>query len=435
MSAAPARIDPREEARAKPEPRGWCPGALRPMESGDGLIVRLRPRCGAFTLAALRVIAGLARRFGNGQIDLTRRANLQLRGLREEDLPALWEALAAADLLDDSAEAESVRNVMVGALGGVDPSEILDPRPIARALEARLIGDPQLWQLPGKFGFSVDGGGAFSIAHERADIRLCAIVQDGSPLIAIGLDRRDGVDWAGVTAPEEAADMAAETARLYLEMLGGAQGRLRERPAADYSRLRDALARRLPALQNAPDIVAPSRALGCLSDGGDAFAFAMAAPFGRIEAEALQRFTDAAEKLAVPEIRLSPWRTLYIPLPDPAAADALAGIAAETGCILDANDPLLAIDACTGAPGCRQGYIDTRQIARDLAPHLQRLGIGSCHVSGCAKGCARSAPAELVVVGTDDGCGLNRYATADAPPRAVVPRSGLSRLPQLLETL
>ena len=23
--------------------KGWCPGALRPMQSGDGLVVRVRP--------------------------------------------------------------------------------------------------------------------------------------------------------------------------------------------------------------------------------------------------------------------------------------------------------------------------------------------------------------------------------------------------------
>ncbi len=61
--------------------RGWCPGALRPMESGDGLIVRLRPRCGTLRAADVRAIADIAARYGNGLIDLTRRANIQMRGL------------------------------------------------------------------------------------------------------------------------------------------------------------------------------------------------------------------------------------------------------------------------------------------------------------------------------------------------------------------
>ena len=37
--------------------KGWCPGALRPMESGDGLLLRIRPRLGTLRVAALSTIA------------------------------------------------------------------------------------------------------------------------------------------------------------------------------------------------------------------------------------------------------------------------------------------------------------------------------------------------------------------------------------------
>ena len=98
--------------------KGWCPGILRPMPSGDGLIVRVRPRCGAFSLETAERLADLAGRLGNGHIDLTRRANLQLRGLTEERMPELQEALADLGLLDLDAETEAVRNVMVAPLAG-----------------------------------------------------------------------------------------------------------------------------------------------------------------------------------------------------------------------------------------------------------------------------------------------------------------------------
>src|SRR3984885_7927990 len=75
------------------EVKGWCPGALRPMQSGDGLIVRVRPKSGMFDLAAFVALTEAAARFGNGQIDLTRRANLQIRGVRETSLPALHESI------------------------------------------------------------------------------------------------------------------------------------------------------------------------------------------------------------------------------------------------------------------------------------------------------------------------------------------------------
>ncbi len=55
--------------------KGWCPGALRPMESGDGLVVRIRPRLAELAPYQMRGIAAAALRHGNGVIELTARAN------------------------------------------------------------------------------------------------------------------------------------------------------------------------------------------------------------------------------------------------------------------------------------------------------------------------------------------------------------------------
>ena len=61
--------------------KGWCPGALRPMASGDGLVVRIRPHGGRLSAAQAAGIAAAALAHGNGEIDLSARANLQLRGI------------------------------------------------------------------------------------------------------------------------------------------------------------------------------------------------------------------------------------------------------------------------------------------------------------------------------------------------------------------
>ena len=67
-----------------PVVQGWCPGAHRPMMSGDGLVVRVRPRLARLSAAQTLGLCDLALRFGNGTIDLTNRANLQLRGVAED---------------------------------------------------------------------------------------------------------------------------------------------------------------------------------------------------------------------------------------------------------------------------------------------------------------------------------------------------------------
>ena len=84
----------------RPAPKGWCPSSLRPMESGDGYIVRIKPAFGRVTRAQLEKIAHLADQFGNGIIELTNRANLQLRGVSMVDHPALIDALVLAGLVD-----------------------------------------------------------------------------------------------------------------------------------------------------------------------------------------------------------------------------------------------------------------------------------------------------------------------------------------------
>jgi precorrin-3B synthase len=89
----------------------------------------------------------------------------------------------------------------------------------------------------------------------------------------------------------------------------------------------------------------------------------------------------------------------------------------EFGLIVDENDPLLRIDACPGAPACRSASVDTRRTARRLAA----AGFaGTLHVSGCAKGCARSTPADLTLVGEGGRYGVVRSGTArDAIGRTI----------------
>jgi precorrin-3B synthase len=300
--------------------KGWCPGGVRPMPSGDGLLVRVRPWCGAFTLDQAKGLADIAATLGNGHIDLTRRANLQIRGLNEENLPALHAALDRLGLL----EGETARNVMV------DPLARPEVRELALALGRAL---PE--GLPPKFGCLVDGGGPLSISGERADIAF-SVTPEG---IAV---RVDG-EWRGTNVPQPG--------RRRLGRLGRFTG--------------------------------------------------LAVPFGRLEAAQLHVLVDACAAAGGSEIRLSPWRALYV--------DAAVDV---PGFIFDENDPLLRIEACPGAPACASATVDTRAEARRLA----KMDLpGTIHVSGCVKGCARSAPADLTLVGREGRFGVVRNGTARDP--------------------
>ena len=81
--------------------RGWCPSTLKPMETGDGWLVRLHPPGARLTPAQLRRIAALAARHGNGLIEISARGNMQLRGVTAESHPALVATLLAERLVDE----------------------------------------------------------------------------------------------------------------------------------------------------------------------------------------------------------------------------------------------------------------------------------------------------------------------------------------------
>ena len=329
------------------EIKGWCPGALRPMGSGDGLLVRVRPWCGAFTLEQAAGLADIASRLGNGHIDLTRRANLQIRGLREDGMSELHEALDRLGLLDPDARTEAARNIMVGPLAG----------PEVRALAAELSQVLPL-DVPPKFGWLVDGA-PFTIVGERADIALC--------LTDAGVAVRRGDRWLGVTSRAQAIAIAQGATPIFAP------------------------------LDEVP--VAGPRPAG------------IAAPFGRLEAGQLRDLVALAAKAGATEMRLSPWRALYF--------DADVAGAASLGLIVDPDDPLLRISACPGAPACRSSSVDTRRDAMRLAA---RGFAGTVHVSGCAKGCARSAPADLVLIGDNGRYGVVHNGTArDKAERTVAP--------------
>ena len=377
------------------EVKGWCPGVLQPMQSGDGMIARVRPWGGAIGLAEAKALADAAERFGNGHIDLTRRANLQLRGLDEAGLGGLQDVVSSLGLVDRDARIEAVRNIMVAPLAGIDPREALDVRPLARALEKGLAEDEALHDLPSKFGFLVDGGGHVSIAGERADVALSA----SGRTVALGLDTRAGTRWIGCASPGDVAKVALSAARAFLDIRVG-QRRLRDLGEEELARLCAVLDPMLHAVDG--DIrIASQRPLGVLSCGDDRFAVGVAAAFGRLEAPQFQRFVAAASEAGATDIRPSPWRSLYVEARDDVAARRLVEAARDIGLIVDEADPVLRIDACPGAPACRSSSVDTRRDARRLAALAFK---GSLHVSGCAKGCARTAPADLVLVGE-----LGRY--------------------------
>ena len=380
------------------QPKGWCPGALRPMLSGDGYLMRLRITGGVVRASAARAIAHGAQTHGNGLMDLSARANLQLRGVQEDSLSALVGALQSHGLIDDDAQAEAVRNVMASPLAGLAPDAAFDISPHIRALEQRLASDVALRALPSKFGFIIDDGGGLSLSGVGADIRFVALQGDASPRFIVSLA---GSDDAAVIEAARLPDIAARLALAFMNESRKCDSFPRRMAALVAARGAASLWRAAglePITRLSPSAGAPPQCLGHHTLGASGF-LSLGFVFGRLRARDLAWLADMAETYGSGELRLTPWRAVLLPGVDAGAAqDILAQASADV--ISDPADARLAVVACPGAPACASATTPTQEHALALAPLARALAPAgvALHVSGCAKGCARPSPTAVTLV-------------------------------------
>lgn len=363
--------------------KGWCPDAWHPMMAGDGLLVRVKPRLGRLTRAQVLGLCDAVMAHGNGLIDMTRRANLQLRGVRETAWQPLLNRLLALDLVDADAAIEKRRNILVAP----DWQAGDDSHRIACELLERLN---ELPALPGKAGFVVDAGCACLLRDEAGDFRIERSADGGVILRAGG--RPAGV---AVAAGREVDGLIA-LAHWFATSGGVEAGRMTRHRIG------------LPDWADGDILPAPPAAR--IAPGRHNLGMAYGLPFGRVDAQVLAGVvaTSAAEAA-----RITPWRVLLL---EGASADSVEGL------LNDAADPLLHVDACPGAPVCPQASVETRDLARRLAPHID----GRLHVSGCAKGCAHPRAAEVTLTGRDGLFDLSLNAPAGAlPVRSALGRADL----------
>lgn len=399
--------------------RGWCPGIARPMATGDGLLVRIHPRHGCLTAAQFAGLADLAERFGNGLADVTSRGNLQLRGVAETGHGALSDALGRLGFIDDLPATGPQRIVFVDPLSGLDGRR--DLRPLADAIDAQLR--PLRATLPGKFcialGYegttppvaadleiAVDTDGS-SVIHWHAAPRLGPGAPSASPPFGEGL----GV----VRATREDGRLPGCVTALPDPPLRGGRGQagLPDRIAALVSGF---LASRPDKRRPRQSVDTPANYLGLLTMGEQAI-LAVAPAFGRLSAAEMRRLAGWAEHHGAGELRLTPSRAVLIPHLDRGAADGLMREARAAGFIVDGDDPRALLVACPGRPACRSAFAPAQADALRLAG-VAGL-VGAVHVSGCAKGCARQAPAPLTLVGEAGGYGVVLDGTVRDAPLAV----------------
>ena len=409
------------------QPASGCPSLFRPTMAQDGQLVRLRIPGGLLSSQQCRVLAAVSDRLGAGAIDITNRANVQIRGLAGALPNSLLVQLQAAGLAAPLREVDHLRNIMASPTAGIDLTQLIDTRLWVRQLDEYLSSHADLVELSPKFSIGLDGGEQASIRQQPNDIQFTAVevgrdagVPDGGyfclSLAGIDLAKKYATPRYFLLKPEDCVAVVAALALAYLDQVGltsadrspPCKPRLKQVLAAID--LEDYLVRKIGCVQvlrgvQMRDIQMLDRSrpshLGIHPQQGGSY-IGIALPLGRLQSDQLRHLANLAETYGSGSLRLSPWRNLL--LPDLADAD-LPAVQQELEQFDLSNSSIWGgLIACSGTTGCASSVTDTQADAQALARLLeQTLTLDqpiAIHFSGCPKSCAHHGSSDLTLIGT-----------------------------------
>jgi precorrin-3B synthase len=389
-----------------------CPGVLHPATAKDGLLLRVRLPGGLVSHAQLDCLAAVSA-MGAGFLDITTRANVQIRGVFQHDLDRIAALLENSGLLP-SRQHDRVRNIVASPLSGIDPAELIDCRPLIRQLDEELRNNLRLTQLPPKFSFAVCGGGQpFDVGG--TDLLLGAVETPRG--IRFGLALIDA-DWKVEVRPEQAITALLHAATVCLTIAEEFEIVARGKAISTFTPALDAWLSHLSAYGE----VVPARRRDARTSG-----LHLRPPVGILETEssefvaivpsiALGRLTStqmhgiaALTREYMLDVRFSTWRGLVVAGVSKAALNRVCLTLENLRISVFGNDGYVGIAACAGISGCASANADVRVHATRLAEMVSATrssnSISTIHIAGCEKRCGMRTGADIEFIATP--CGYN----------------------------
>ncbi|MEG4990217.1 precorrin-3B synthase [Microcoleus sp. BR0-C5] len=400
-----------------------CPGLFYGSQARDGVLSRMRIPGGILNAQQCRTIADLADQYSTGCLQVTNRANLQIREVNSEIAPEVWNRLQELGIASRRVEVDPIRNIMASPTAGLDRQQLLDTRPLVKAWDDYLQTHSELSELSPKFSIGLDGGESVSIQALRNDILLAAqrLSTQSEIVFRLHLNGDTGI----LIQESQCILVLAALASTYLEYtknrprIDGKKPRLRHL-LADWGAesYLERVERNLPFLlqftsgtspQNRQDAsseksLSPHRHLGIHPQRqSDLSYMGIALPLGRLESKQLRNLANLAQNLASGTLRLTPWQNLLISdIPNSQLFEVKQQIA-DLGLHSSATRLDSCLVACAGSSGCASAATDTQSHAlsmvRDLAQKLTIDQPINIHFSGCQKSCAQHQPIDITLVG------------------------------------
>lgn len=418
-------ITARAEAGAFPKPIddfiGRYHGLFFVGPAQDAFMCRLRIPGGILSAHQLEGIAAIAEDCAGGYADVTTRANLQLREIPAAKGPEVVMRLAELGIIPKGTGADNIRNITASPTAGIDPQELVDTRPLVRALHHHILNTRDLYALPRKFNISIAGGGAVEVLEETNDISLRAV---GTPeglryRLTLGgiTGHRDFARATGVVVrPEQAVAVCDAILRVFI-----AEGDRTDRKAARLKYVLDLLGleaflglveqrlgfrlERVPedALRHAPP-PAKHGHLGLHAQKQPGLSYVgLVTPVGRLTVAQLRGIAEVARRFGSGTIRLTVWQNLLLSDIGDAALDGACAAIAALGLGWEASNIRGGLVACTGNAGCKFAASNTKRHAAELADFLDaRIAVDApvnIHLTGCHHSCAQHYIADIGLLG------------------------------------
>ncbi len=402
----------------------------------EAFMARLRIPAGQLKSFQLREIARVAQELTTGYIQITTRANFQLRLIEPKDAPEILRRIQSVGLHTRGAGADNIRNITANPTAGIDPHELIDVGPFCHQLAQIIINDRAFYDLPRKFNIAFDGGGLIGSVEDTNDIGLKAVrVMHESGEIKPGVYFR--VKLGGATGhktfardlgvlvrPHEVLKVVDALVRVYIA--NGNRGdrkraRLKhlletwplDRYLAETEKLLGYQLLRAPldsdgkapleAEPQTPDV--PHSHVGVFPQKQPGLSYVGAAlPVGQITSKQLLRLADLVDNYGSGEIRLTVWQNLVLPNIPNAYVETVKKALVKMGLDWRQSNLRSGVIACTGNSYCKFASSNTKGHALALAEYLEkRLQLDqpiNIHVTGCPNSCAQHYMGDIGLLAT-----------------------------------
>lgn len=389
-------------------------------------MMRIRLDGGLVSNEQLRVIGEISSEYARGTADFTDRQNVQLHWIRIEDVPTIWDRLAAVGL-DTMFGCGDVPRVILGSpVAGIAADEIIDATPAIHEIKKNWLPREEFVNLPRKFKSAVSGNARQDVTHEIQDL---AFIGSEHPEHGPGFDV-----WVGgglSTNPMLAQRLGAWIPLEDVpEVWGGVVRIFRDygyRKIRNRARLKflvadwgvekfrqvledDYLGRKLIDGPEPEEYPGYRDHVGIHDQRDGAVYLGVKPTVGHTDGEQLQQLADLADQYGVTRLRTTADKELLFLDLNREYAEELAGELAELGLSASPSAFRRNIISCTGLEFCKLAYVVTKQRAIELVDELEeRLGDLDVplkiSLNGCPNSCARSQVADIGLSGkvlTDD---------------------------------